>query len=143
MKSDLQQIVVKESIKILDGEKNIQVQKDGIALRRIGTITSVREDGKFGYIDGCIFVHHTEFHNGKQQLVLNCKVEYDTYYYWKKKRYNATKVLLIAEETNEGEVAQESHNHACIITEVINHGACGYITRLTLTSVSSCTIRIL
>ena len=65
--------------------------------------------------------------------MLNGKVEYETYYYWKNKRYNATKVLLIAKETNEVKEAQESHNHAGIITEVINHGACGYITPIDIT----------
>ena len=94
---------MKESAKTGHGEKSIQDHEDSVALCRIGIITSVREDGKFGYIDGGIFVHHTEFRDGKQQLVLNGNVEYETYYYWKKKRYNATKVRLIAEETNEVE----------------------------------------
>ena len=40
---------------------------------------------------------------------------------------NGRKVMLI-KQTKEGEAAQESHNHASIITEVINHGACGFIT---------------
>ena len=75
---------MKESAQISDGEKSIQDQEDGIAPRLRGTITLVCEDGKFGYIDGCIFVHHTEFHNGKQQLVLHGKVECETDYYCKK-----------------------------------------------------------
>ena len=40
---------------------------------------------------------------------------------------NGRKVMLI-KQTKEGEAAQESHNHACIIAEVVNHGACGFIT---------------
>ena len=131
--SDLQQSVVQENTKTGDGEMSIQDQEDSIAPRRIGTITSVREDGKFGYIDGGIFVHHNEFHEGKQQIVLHGKVAYETYYCWKKKMFNAAKVFLIAEETNEVKGAQESHNHANIITEVIHHGACGYITPICIT----------
>ena len=39
----------------------------------------------------------------------------------------ARKVIL-TKETKEAEYAQESHNHASIITEVINHAVCGFIT---------------
>ena len=44
---------------------------------------------------------------------------------------NVRKVIL-TEETQEGEAAQESHNHAGIITEVTNHGACGFITLINM-----------
>ena len=105
----------------------IKIRKMVFPLRRKGTVTSVREDCKYGCIDCDIFVRHTEFHNGKQQLVLHGKVEYETYYYWKKNMLNA-RTVIFREETEQGEAAQESHNHGGIITEVINHGACGFIT---------------
>ena len=69
----------------MDGRENLhQDNETGGAPRRQGTITCGRGDSKYGYIDGGIFVHHIEFHNGSKQLVLYGKVEYEAYSYQKK-----------------------------------------------------------
>ena len=76
-----QQVLEQKDCKISDGRENLhQDRETGGAFRLQGTITSARDDSKYGYIDGDIFVHHDEFHNGSKQLVVYWKVKYEAYY---------------------------------------------------------------
>ena len=77
----LQTIEDDEECNILDDCGDLhQDKEDGIALRVQGTIASVREDCRYGYINGRTFVHYSEFHNGMRQLSLYAKAEYEAYW---------------------------------------------------------------